>query len=85
MKHCEVISGFKFDGVDKFPGDTVDLPDDVADTYDAQGLVDIISQDGEEVAYAACCSGNHGDHAPPQVISIPCPYEAALEAAKAKK
>lgn len=77
MKTCEVISGFYVDGVPTYPGESVDLPDDLADTYYTQGLVDIVRHNGVEVAYAACCCSAHDD----DVVPSPCHYEASLPAA----
>lgn len=68
MKTCYIISGFYMDGPpkedgtpDRIPvlaGETVDLPDDLADQYDRTGTLDIISHDGVPVVWGGCCGGH---------------------------
>lgn len=37
----------------------IDMLIDEARVYEAAGMVDIVSIDGEAVTWAACCSGTH--------------------------
>lgn len=55
MKTCSVIASIVVNGEIKRNGEAVDLADEVADAYEAQGYVDIISHDGVPVVWGACC------------------------------
>ena len=57
MKTVAIIKPILVDGVWHREG-VIDIPDALADDYEAKGWVDIAAQDGAPVIWPACC----GDH-----------------------
>lgn len=52
----KVISPILVDGVWKSAGEDVDMQDDQAKALEAQGMVDLISVDGNPVVWGSCCT-----------------------------
>lgn len=54
--NVSIISPVLWDGVWHMSGG-LDVPHDVAEKWERQGLVDIVSVDGQAVVWPSCCNG----------------------------